>query len=78
VWDPSSPTGDQTPTSCPERQSLNPWTTREVPEGLISLVPLVVHSLDMERHHNQRVASTHHNQKKPAFSHEASSQPKIK
>ena len=49
VWDPRSPTRDQTHTSCTERKSLNPWTTKEVPEGLISLVPLVVHSLDMER-----------------------------
>ena len=49
MWDPSSPTRGQTHTSCIEGQSLNSRTTKEVPEGLISLVPLAVQFLDMER-----------------------------
>ena len=31
MWDPSSPTRDWTCTPCIARQSLNHWTTREVP-----------------------------------------------
>ena len=32
MWDLSSPTTDQTCTLCIGRQSLNHWTTREVPK----------------------------------------------
>ena len=31
MWDFSPPTRDQTRNPCIERQSLNPWITREVP-----------------------------------------------
>ena len=34
MWDLSSPTRDRTHDPCIERQSLNTWTTREVPLGL--------------------------------------------
>ena len=37
MWELSSPTRDRTPTSCTGRQSLNHWTTREVPHTLILL-----------------------------------------
>lgn len=37
TWDPSSPTGDGTCTLCLGRQSLNPWTAREVPLLFINL-----------------------------------------
>ena len=33
MWDLISPTRDQTHTSCTGRQSLNHWTTREVPRA---------------------------------------------
>ena len=40
MWDLSSPTKDQTHIPCIGRQSLNHWTTREVP--LISLFRLIL------------------------------------
>ena len=39
MWDLNSLTRDRTCTSCIGRQSLNHWTTREVPLGYISNVP---------------------------------------
>ena len=38
MWDPSSPTRDQTHAPCMGKQSLIPWTTREVPELLKIIV----------------------------------------
>ena len=37
MWDLNSPTRDQTYTPCTGRQSLNHWTTREVPETSLFL-----------------------------------------
>ena len=38
TWDLSLPTRDQTHTPCIGRQSLNHWTTREVPTMIFFLV----------------------------------------
>ena len=35
MWDLSSLTRDRTCTPCIERQSLNPWTAREVPASFL-------------------------------------------
>ena len=42
MWDLSSPTRDRTHTPCIGRQSLNHWTTSEVP-ALYSLLPVSYH-----------------------------------
>ena len=40
MWDLSSPTRDWTHTPCTARQSLNHWTTMEVPNAAISLLEI--------------------------------------
>ena len=41
MWDHSFPTRDQAHTPCIERQSLNHWTTGEVPEDILLMVSIL-------------------------------------
>ena len=57
MWDPSSPTRDQTHVLCIARRILNHWTTKEVPllfnkKKKISLraIPVVTNDLMMKKH----------------------------
>ena len=42
MWDLSSPTGDRTCTPSIGRQSLNHWTTREVPVAVFETVHVLI------------------------------------
>ena len=56
MWNLNSPTRDFTHTSCIGRQSLNPWTTREVPD-LEIIIPSEVSQKEKVKYHISHVES---------------------